>query len=131
MTQTYKTFLILSFVCYAGVGAVLAQADTSAYWPDGFELDFGIIDERGVEHYDSLRLYNPTSEPFVIENIRPSCGCTAVDWPNTPVEPGMSVPIPVAFRCTKGGFVERHLDVYLSHLRDRERIFVLADCPER
>ena len=112
--------------------AVLAQADDSnALWPGGDVLDFGSFDARGVERVDSIELRNATGAAFAIENIRASCGCTAVDWPAAPLAPGESVYIPVAFRCTKGGYVERHLDVYLSHLRGRERLYVIADCPRR
>ena len=105
--------------------------DTSAMWPIGTELDFGFYETRGVERKDSLILRNITEKPFIIENIRASCGCTAVDWPKEPIEPGAQVYVPVVFRCTKGGYVERHLDVFLSHLQKRERIYVFADCPKR
>ena len=109
-------------------GAALSQ---NPYWPDGDELDFGTLDARGVERVDTLTLFNPDDEAFVIENVRASCGCTAVDWPRAPISPGERARIPVAFRCTKGGSVERHLDVYLSHRRKRERVYVYAECPTR
>ena len=115
------------------LGMLLANGAIAqdAMWPGGTALDFGSFEQRGVERVDTLVLFNDTDEAFVIENIRPSCGCTAVDWPVAPISPGEKVGIPVAFRCTKGGEVERHLDVYLSHLRSRERIYVYADCPLR
>jgi hypothetical protein len=126
--------LPLALMIFMGLSlqSVLAQTETASdLWPFGTELDFGYFETRGVERIDTLVLYNPDTLAFVIENIRPSCGCTAVDWPERPIEPGEYISIPVAFRCTKGGYVERHLDVYLSHLSSRERIYVLADCPER
>lgn len=100
-------------------------------WPFGPTLDFGVPPSRG-EQTDTLWLTNPTVAPFAIENVRSNCGCTAVDWPRAPVAPGDTVAIAVAFRCTRGaGPTRRHLDVWLSHLRRRERVYVYADCPPR
>ena len=121
----FAFFLLLTFPFI-----VFGQSAADEYWPGGIEIDFGEIAKRGEEHYDTLLLHNPTQEAFVIENIRQSCGCTAVDWPNTPIEPGQTIPIQIAFRCTKGGYVERHLDIFLSNSREKNRIFVLADCPK-
>jgi len=126
-----KLFILFLCGCTLLSTALRAQSDTTALWPNGTELDFGYYETRGVERIDSLLLRNVTEESFIIENIRASCGCTAVDWPKEPIEPGAQVNIPVAFRCTKGGYVERHLDVYLSHLAKKERIYVVADCPVR
>ncbi|MFK8056134.1 MAG: DUF1573 domain-containing protein [Saprospiraceae bacterium] len=128
-----KSSTLLLALCCTLVPAFLpAQVtDSTALWPNGTELDFGFFEARGVERFDSLVLQNITDEPFIIENIRSSCGCTAVDWPREPLEPGAIIRIPVAFRCIKSGYVEKHLDVYLSHLEKRERIYVIADCPAR
>jgi len=128
---TKYLFLIISAI-WLQLNPLLGQSgQVSEMWPDGDVLEFGSFSERGVERLDTLALYNPTEAPFVIENIRPSCGCTAVKWPQEPIEPGTTAKIPVAFRCTKGGAVERHLDIYLSHQRKKERIYVYADCPLR
>lgn len=129
LNRTASITLIISLL-FAATSISVAQSASDNFWPNGMEIDFGEIPKRGVEHYDTLLLHNPTDMPFVIENIRQSCGCTAVDWPNTPIEPGQTIPIQIAFRCTKGGFVERHLDVYLSHTSEKTRIWVLADCPK-
>lgn len=124
---------ILLFLLALSPAIFFAQtfSDSTSMWPNGTELDFGAFESRGVERFDSLVLRNITDQPFIIENVRSSCGCTAVDWPREPIEPGAVVRIPIAFRCIKGGYVEKHLDVYLSHLAKRERIFVIADCPAR
>jgi len=125
-----RVFLALLMFCVTA-SAVLAQDQMEDYWPQGGSLDFGTFAERNVERVDTLILRNPTDQPFSIENVRASCGCTAVDWPKGAVAPGEVVEIPVAFRCTKGGEVERTLDVYLSHLRGKQRIYVYASCPRR
>ena len=132
-SPTTSRILFLALLFLTSAAQVLAQAepDSLVAWPGGMERDFGELSERGVERYDTFFLQNPTEEAFIIESIRPSCGCTAVDYPKEPIEPEEVVAIPVAFRCTKGGYVERHLDVWLSHLRTRERLYVIADCPRR
>jgi len=112
-------FSVLIWLALSPLSVFAQTLDTTALWPNGTELDFGYYEARGVERVDSLLLQNNTEAPFIIENIRSSCGCTAVDWPREPIEPGKRIQIPVAFRCTKGGFVEKHLDVYLSQLVDK------------
>lgn len=120
----------LAGVVLAG-GAALAQNESAARWPAGKRLDFGEVVTR-TEVVDTIWLSNPGPVPFAVETIRASCGCTAVDWPAAPLNPGDTVAIPVAFRCTRGaGPVRRHLDVWLSHRRRPERIDVVAVCPRR
>ena len=115
----------------ASLSGLAQDLPPEALWPRGAEVDFGALATR-AEVIDTFWLANPTAEAIVIETVRPSCGCTAVEWPRVPLEPGALAPIVVAFRCTRGeGPVRRHLDVWLSHLRRRERLYVYADCPPR
>ena len=112
-------------------GALAQHPPTASLWPRGAELDFGELATR-EEAFDTLWLANPTDAAFAVETVRSSCGCTAVDWPAEPLSPGGVVGIPVRFRCTRGGGpVRRHLDVWLSHLRRAQRVYVYADCPPR
>lgn len=112
-------------------GALAQNPSGAKLWPRGAELDFGALAAR-EEAFDTLWLANPTDEPFAVETVRSSCGCTAVTWPPEPLSPGEVVAIPVRFRCARGGGpVRRHLDVWLSHLRRAERVYAYADCRPR
>ncbi len=49
--------------------------------------DFGILKRGPVAMY-SFEFTNTGDQPLIIMNVTPSCGCTNVDWPKTPVLPG-------------------------------------------
>jgi hypothetical protein len=49
--------------------------------------DFGVIKEGDVVEY-SFSVKNTGEAPLLIENARPSCGCTVPDWTKTPIPPG-------------------------------------------
>jgi hypothetical protein len=54
---------------------------------NGTSHDFGVIKEGDVvEHVFSVK--NTGEAPLIIENARPSCGCTVPDWTKTPIPPG-------------------------------------------
>jgi hypothetical protein len=51
------------------------------------EHDFGTIKEGDVVEY-TYTFTNTGEVPLIIQDARPSCGCTAPDWTKTPVPPG-------------------------------------------
>jgi hypothetical protein len=51
------------------------------------EHDFGTIKEGQVVEY-TYAFTNTSQVPLVIQDAKPSCGCTAPDWTKTPVAPG-------------------------------------------
>jgi hypothetical protein len=50
-------------------------------------FDFGEITEgEVVEHI--FKFKNTGENPLIINNAKGSCGCTAPEWPRSPIEPG-------------------------------------------
>jgi len=49
--------------------------------------DFGYIAEGTLASY-SFRVRNTGSEPVVITNVQPSCGCTTPEWTKAPLKNG-------------------------------------------
>lgn len=49
--------------------------------------DFGVL-QRGPIAMHSFEFTNTGNTPLIIMNVTPSCGCTNVDWPKTPILPG-------------------------------------------
>ncbi|GAB2624891.1 DUF1573 domain-containing protein [Belliella aquatica] len=63
------------------------------------EFDFGTIAEgKIVEHVFSF--VNDGQAPLVISNVTASCGCTTPDYTKTPVKPGDTGFVKVAFNST-------------------------------
>ncbi len=54
---------------------------------DKTDHDFGTIKEGAVVEY-TYTFTNTGEVPLVIQEARPSCGCTAPDWTRTPVPVG-------------------------------------------
>lgn len=54
---------------------------------DNVEHDFGAIKEGDkVSHVYKIK--NTGVAPLIIQDAKPSCGCTAPDWTKTPIPPG-------------------------------------------
>ncbi|AFL83183.1 Protein of unknown function (DUF1573) [Belliella baltica DSM 15883] len=63
------------------------------------EYDFGTIAEgKIVEHV--FNFVNEGQAPLVISNVTASCGCTTPDYTKTPVKPGETGFVKVAFNST-------------------------------
>lgn len=60
------------------------------------EYDFGTIKE-GEEVRKIYTFKNTGESPLIIENVRPSCGCTAPSWTKTPIPVGGTGEVEVLF----------------------------------
>jgi hypothetical protein len=58
--------------------------------------DFGTIKEGDVVEY-TYRFKNVGDAPLIIQSAQPSCGCTVPDYSKTPVPPGGTGEVKVAF----------------------------------
>ena len=67
--------------------AVGAMAQGRAVWPLAVH-DFGVINEADGKVSCIMPLVNAGDAPLVIASARASCGCTATDFPRTPIAPG-------------------------------------------
>ncbi|WP_159799995.1 DUF1573 domain-containing protein [Flavobacterium sp. MK4S-17] len=63
---------------------------------ENLEYDFGTVNEGDkVEHVYTFT--NEGSADLIINEVKPSCGCTVPDYTKTPVKPGDSGEIKVTF----------------------------------
>lgn len=66
---------------------------------DKKEYNFGdIIQGDTIMH--SFVFTNTGSEPLILNNVVTTCGCTATQWPKTPLNAGESAKIQVVFNST-------------------------------
>lgn len=59
--------------------------------------DFGTYKGDSIKQYASFTLKNVGTEPFVIHDIRTTCGCTETQFSAEPVEPGKETTIKVVY----------------------------------
>lgn len=75
------------------------------------EHDFGKVIQGEVVNY-SFKFKNTGNADLVIANVSASCGCTASDYPRTPVKPGEEGIIEVSFNSSgKQGFQNKELTI--------------------
>jgi hypothetical protein len=83
--------LIIALICMFATGATQAQGQPKGEGPL-FKFaeethDFGVI-KRGPPAPHTFEFTNVGTEPIIVMNVTPSCGCTNVDWSKNPVLPG-------------------------------------------
>ena len=76
--------------------------------------DFGIVpisgDRAAVDY--TFRLRNRTGRTLIVNDVRPSCGCTSVKTSARSVEPGGTLEVATTLALTRTGFQRAH--VYLD-----------------
>lgn len=91
--------------------AVKAPAGvTTIQWLDSAR-DFGRINE-GQKLVLSFRFKNSGNKPLVIEDVRPTCGCTVAEFPRQPIAPGQEGEITGEFDSNgREGLQRKHITV--------------------
>lgn len=90
--------------------ATLAQVE----WLEE-EYDFGTWREAEGPRQGFARFVNRGSEAVTIRRVRPSCGCTNVDWPETPIAPGDTATVRFSYNpAGRPGKFGKTVKVYLS-----------------
>ena len=88
-------------------------------WDTPTEHDFGDIQQHRPVSAEFV-IHNTSEEPFLIDNVRTACGCTAPDWTYEPIDPGSYSTIKVTFDAKKIGYFKKKVKVYLSCQRKAE-----------
>ena len=73
--------------------------------------DYGVIEQNGDGTW-SFVFKNLGKEPFVINRVRSTCGCTVPEWPKEPIEPGASGEITVIYNTRTTGTFLKSVIVY-------------------
>lgn len=97
----------------AGSLAVSAQ-NVKVRWLEK-ECDFGVVKEAAGDAHARVRFVNEGSEPVVVADVVPSCGCTVADYPKDPVAPGDTAVINVVYDTNmRPGKIAKTMRVYLG-----------------
>jgi hypothetical protein len=64
--------------------------------------DFGNI-KQGVPATYDFEVKNTGNQPLIIQDVKPSCGCTTPEWPKTPILPGKTAMIKVSYDAASPG----------------------------
>ncbi len=67
--------------------AIAASAQPEVTWLERHH-DFGVFKEQDGKVNCAMRLVNTGTEPLMIVKVQVGCGCTAIDYPQSPIQPG-------------------------------------------
>ena len=105
--------------------AVPAVLTTIAF--EEVSYDFGKIKEGEVVKH-KFKFTNTGTNDLILENVKPSCGCTALDWPKAPIAPGKTGEIEAQFNSAgKSGPQTKYITITLNSAERLERITFSGD----
>ena len=59
--------------------------------------DFGVFMEKDGKVTCQMRLVNTGNEPLLIVKAQAGCGCTAINYPETPIQPGDTATVSITY----------------------------------
>lgn len=77
-----------------------------------------------------FRITNIGDQPLFIRDVRPSCGCTGVDWEKRPVSPKGIVEIKVVFEPASLGRFFKSIDVLCNTEAHVHQLYLRGDVIE-
>lgn len=75
--------------------------------------DFGKIKHK-IPDTAIFEFKNESLIPVIINNVKPSCGCTAADYPKAPIKPFKSGKISAIYDAKKVGVFSKSVKVFLN-----------------
>lgn len=114
---------VFFFLGMAGLGAQTVE------WLTDTHHDFETMKQYKPETFD-FQFKNTTDAPLIIDNVRTTCGCTAPDWDETPVEPGAVGTIKIEYDAKRIGYFEKKVKVYFHGRRKPEALSIEGEVVE-
>jgi len=99
------------------LGNLVAQADTSANKNkpeikfDNTEIDLGIIPQGQPKTFE-FEFTNTSSEPLIVSNVQPTCGCTIANWSKEPVLKGKKGFVKGTYNGSGSGLITKSITVF-------------------
>lgn len=80
-------------------------------------IDFGNV-KQNVPATATIVVTNIGTDPLLIEDARPSCGCTVSDYTKTPIAPGKTGTINATYNAAALGHIDKTLTVKFAGADD-------------
>lgn len=92
-------------------------------WLTETEHDFGEL-RAGATARFVFKFQNTQAGPIVLETVRTTCGCTAAEWTEAPVEPGQNGEVVIEFDAHKSGAFRKKITVFFDKQRKPELLWI-------
>ncbi len=117
-TPAFWTFTSFLLLCWMGtVTSPVVQ------WETPTEHDFGDVYMNKPARY-AFVFRNTTDQPIVLQTVRTTCGCTAAEWPETPVAPGETGEVKIDFEGYQKGAFRKKIRVFFDKQKGPEILWV-------
>jgi Protein of unknown function (DUF1573) len=117
-------YLLVSLFLYLGAawpGSV--QKATVIEWTTPVDYDLGEIPmEKTVKVLFQYK--NISDQPVSIDNVRPTCGCTAPTWTDAPIQPDSIGTIEIEYAASQPGYFRKKIKVFFKSQLEAERLYV-------
>lgn len=102
-----KVILTVFTVCIAVIGFTSMTVAIGEFKFENETHDFGNIPQNKPASYN-FKFSNTGDAPIIINEVKPSCGCSVAEFTKTPVKPGESGTIAVTYNAAaKGPFTKQ------------------------
>ena len=92
-------------------------------------MNLGTV-KYGEKRQLSFRVTNTGEHPLFIHDVKPSCGCTGVDWKKHPIAPEKSVDVRVVFEPTSLGHFRKSIDVLCNTALHVHQVYLKGEVVE-
>ena len=119
--------ILLSLTVLALTTTAFAQkkvADVAKFTSE--TIDFGKI-KQGVPQKGTFVVTNISSEPLIIEQANPTCGCTIADYTKEPIAPGKTGTIVATYNAAAMNHFDKHLTVKFAGIDEIKSISFTGD----
>lgn len=89
-------------------------------------INFGKI-KQGVPTKGVFTVTNISSEPLIIEEANPTCGCTISDYTKEPIAAGKTGVINATYNAANVGHFDKHLTVKFAGVDEKKSITLTGD----
>ena len=117
-------FFAAAFVLSTTLFAQKKIADVAKFVSE--TIDFGKI-KQGVPAKGTFTVTNIGTEPLIIEQANPTCGCTISDYTKAPIAPGKTGVINATYNAANLNHFDKHLTVKFAGIDEIKQITFTGD----
>ena len=117
-------FFAAAFVLSTTLFAQKKIADVAKFVSE--TIDFGKI-KQGVPAKGTFTVTNIGTEPLIIEQANPTCGCTISDYTKEPIAPGKTGVINATYNAANLNHFDKHLTVKFAGVDEIKQITFTGD----
>ncbi len=119
--------LLLSFAALTFSAMLFAQKTTADVAKFTLEtIDLGKI-KQGVPVTATFVVTNIGTDPLIIEQANPTCGCTIGDYTKSPIAAGKTGTITATYNAAAANHFDKHLTVKFSGVDETKSITITGD----